>query len=161
MSRILTVLAIIAVALPSAAAARLRTIAPPGDSSVSQYVESVPSDSGNRPTASLGSHPALTPSQSQALDRAGTGGKTLVAVVDATAPAGGGRNARRAGGAHPGLAPGAISGQGVRSPVSSVLAAAAGDGGGMGFLLPAVMAAVAAGVLSLVFMRRHRTPPPS
>ena len=158
---------IVALALPSVATARLRTIAPPGDSAVSQYVESVPTDGGQRPTSSLGSQPgALSPSQRATLDHAGANGKTLAAVVNATSPATGsghsGSGAAAAGnGAGSGFLPGAISGRGARSPVSSVLAAATGGGGGMGILLPVLLTAVALSVLCVVLLRRRRIPPPS
>ena len=168
MARLTTTLALIVLLLPAAASARLRTIAPPGDSAVSQYVESVPTAKGKSPTSSLGDQPgALTPSQSQALDRAGPDGRTLAAVVDATSPPASGAHrsgsheASSGSGAGGTFPSGAISGKGARSPVSSVLAAATGSGGGMGLLLPVLMAAAALGVAVLALLRRRRTPPPS
>jgi hypothetical protein len=169
MARILTAVLISSLAVPTAASAALRTIAPPGDSAVSQYVESVPTANGQRPTVSLGDQASpLTPSQRQTLDRGGVNGRTLAAVVDATSPGATGSQPGR--GAHAvsgngvrgsvsaGLPPDAVSGKGVRSPVSSMLAAAVGSGGGMGILLPALMLAVVLGVVAGIVLRRRRTP---
>src|SRR5437764_366963 len=42
-----------ALAFPAAAAARGHTIAPPGDSGVQQYVETIPTAHGGKPTSGL------------------------------------------------------------------------------------------------------------
>jgi hypothetical protein len=88
MTRILIALATLALVLPAFAAARRTvTIAPPGDSAVSQYVEVVPGDTGaSPPRAGGGQGGAITPGQRAQLDLLGANGRTLAAVVDATAP---------------------------------------------------------------------------
>jgi hypothetical protein len=85
-------LALLAAALPATAAARL-TVAPPGDSAISQYAEVVPTGAGASPPRAggqgggAGGHGGvLTASQSRRLNALGPDGRTLAAVVDATAP---------------------------------------------------------------------------
>jgi len=161
-SRTITIVAIMALALPAAASAGIRTIAPPGESAVSEYVESVPTAKGQSPTSSLGSQAgALTPSQTAALDRSGAEGRTLAAVVDATSPspvAAPARTAGRGNAAAGGRAQSLPPGDGSRSPVDSVASAALGGGGGMGLLLPALMLAAVL-VTAVGLFRRRRTPP--
>lgn len=163
-ARILTTLAIVLVALPAAATAHLRTIAPPGNPAVSQYLETVPTDKGQSPTSSTGQQGgALTPSQRQSLGRAGGDGRTLVAVVQATSPppaaAGRGQGGDRVAtgpGAAGDLPSAALSGQGARTPAASILAAAGGSGG-MGILLPALMTAVVLGLIARIAIQWRRS----
>jgi hypothetical protein len=88
LTRISIALATLALGLPALAAAKGPiTIAPPGDSAVSQYVEVVPGDTGASPTRVGGGQAgAITSGQRAQLDRLGANGRTLAAVVDATAP---------------------------------------------------------------------------
>lgn len=115
MRRFALALALIAVlVLPASAAARggTRTIAPPGNSGVSQYVETIPTAHGGRPTSSVhkgGSGSAhsqggggsgtsggggsagggtISSSTQRALDSQGAAGRAAAAFIQATAPSG-------------------------------------------------------------------------
>jgi hypothetical protein len=160
-ARVLTALAFVALALPASAAARFRTIAPPGNPAISQYLETVPTDKGQSPTSSGGQQGgALTAQQRAALESRGANGTTLVAVVDASSPPPAashrGRGAsRHAGG---GIASAALSDRGTGSPATSVLAAADGSGG-MGIFLPGLMVVVVVGVTASVAVRWRRSRP--
>jgi hypothetical protein len=136
--------------LPVSVHATLRTIAPPGNSAVTQYLETVPTDQGQSPPSTPGSPQGqnqgdgtLSASQTHQLDSLGSHGRTLVAVVNATSPApahpaerrggnGPGQGAphptarhRGSAGVDPGLEP-----RGSGSPFSSLVSAAIGHGGG-------------------------------
>jgi hypothetical protein len=181
-SRVLPVV-LVALALPSTALAKpTRTVAPPGDSGLSQYLEVVPTAQGPSPPGvggpgSGGHAGALTTSQQRQLNALGPSGRTLVGVVEATAPQSLGvpvasRAATRSAGsvgvkgsAKPGEA--AAGGESVpaaglpsvsgSSPVSLVLGTAIGRGGGVGLWLPAFILASLAAVTTLAVVRRRRT----
>jgi hypothetical protein len=180
-------LSLLALALPATASATHRvTVAPPGDSGISQYLEVVPTAQGATPPgpgggagggAGGGQGGALTASQRRRLSALGPDGRTLAAVVDATAPQSlgvpvpsraatrsaisGGRTGALGTG---GPASGAQSGGGTNlraapasSPASLVFDAAAGSGSGGGSVwLPAFMLASLIG-FTLVAVRRRRT----
>ena len=160
MTRILMALATLALVSPALAAAKgVVTIAPPGDSAVSQYVEVVPGDTGaSPPQAGGGQGGPITSGQRGQLDRLGASGRTLAAVVAATAPepiaaadgsawaaasdrrgrtATSGVAGRRGAGPGAGVSPGAltgtdtsrvVSGAGAPSAPALILDAAAGGG---------------------------------
>ena len=175
----IVLLALLAIAAPATAVAKTKTVAPPGDSGLNQYLEVVPTAQGPTPPGGGGpgggGRSALTATQQRQLNALGPGGRTLAAVVEATAPQSlGVPEANRAaspsagaaggaGGAGPGVvdAPAAklpsVSGS---SPASLILGAAVGrGGGGIGLWLPAFMLASLAGVMALVVVRRRRTTP--
>ena len=84
--------ALAALVLPAGALAKRTTVAPPGNSGISQYLEVVPTAAGPSPP-SVGGGPVgggqggvLTDLQRHRLDGSGPNGRTLVTVVDATAP---------------------------------------------------------------------------
>ena len=136
---------------PAAALAETaQTNAPPGNSAIDEYLETVPGATGNRrpSTGAASTTSALTAAQRARLERLGPDGKTLAAAVDATAPP-------RAT-LHPSTAePSAVRG---RSPLAEVLDAATGSsaaGGGMGAALPAILLASLLGVIALVVLRRR------
>src|SRR5436190_15498987 len=82
----LVALLLVALPLPSAVA---RTNAPPGNSAIDEYLETVPSATGNqrpRQPGSKGGPSVLTPTQRAQLEKLGPGGKALVAAIEATAP---------------------------------------------------------------------------
>src|SRR3974390_1127292 len=87
LTRILPIV-LLCLGLPATAAARLRTIAPPGDSGISQYAEGIPTGAGAAPPrggggGGLGGQGgALTASQRGYLNALGPDGRTLAAVVD-------------------------------------------------------------------------------
>jgi hypothetical protein len=167
LTRTLTLLVGLALVLPLAAGARSRgTLAPPGNSAVSQYVEVVPNDAGaSPPRVGGGTGGPLTQAQRGALAGLGAGGRTLAAVVDTTSPPplrgatrrpAARRSARKAaiGAAETSRL---LSAAGARSPASSVLAAAVGGGGGLGVLLPAIMLASAIGLAARAIWQRRRS----
>ena len=176
MRRIAIALAV-ALAVPSLAQARVHKIAPPGNSGVGQYVETVPTADGGQPTNTV--HPggvgvaggrggtgggpgstgggAIAASTQRALAKQGPTGDATAALAAATAP----RRARPAahsGGARRESSTPTSGGQGS-SPSTSVLKALSGStsGGGLGPLLPIALigSVLAAAVLTLV--RRRRT----
>ena len=149
MNRILMALLVLALAFPSVTQAQ-QTNAPPGNSAIDEYLETVPGASGTkrpRPPSEAGGG-VLTPAQRTQLERQGADGKALADAVDATAPA-----------AAPGPAKDetrAADGE-ARSPASGVLDAVTGnDGdGGMGFVLPAILIAALLGAITLTLLRRR------
>jgi len=151
---------LLALAIPASALARapIRTIAPPGVSGVSQYVEDIPTAKGNRPSASVilggGKGPgsssgssALSPSTQRALDRQGSAGRQAAALVDATAPSATSHSSNEAG-----ILDGASTG-----PTTAVLKAMTGSAahGGLGVLMPVLMVLIVAGTGVLALRRRH------
>jgi hypothetical protein len=161
----------VALAAPSAAAAAsqppVTTIAPPGNSAIDEYKETVPGPGGDQsePPGGTGHHGALTPDQQRALNKLGPDGRALASVVDATAPRSAhSSRAPSSTGSGLGSAPataataGAV---GARSTVSATLAAAVGHdgGGGMGLLLPLLLAAGLLGVIVRGAARRWRRTP--
>jgi len=162
-----------ALAPPAAAANPPRVLAPPGNSAISQYLEVVPTGTGAsapRPPGTSGG--ILTTHQRSQLDRYGAPGQALAALVDATAPPpvsvssaararfrsavdaartpiGASMLAPRASGSSP------LDGRSAASPVSLILdAALGGGGGGLGFVLPAFILATAVGVGAGLIRRR-------
>jgi hypothetical protein len=179
LTRILPI-SLLCLGLPATATARLRTVAPPGDSGISQYAEVVPTAAGATPPrggggALGGQGGALTAIQRGDLNALGPDGRTLAAVVDATAPqalgvpvasraetrsATGVGRAGGSGGESEGSSgsPDASSlpSSPTSSPVSIVLGAAAGQGsGGLGIWLPGFMLVSALGVGVLAVRRRR------
>ena len=187
LTRILPI-ALLCLGVPATAAARLRTVAPPGDSGISQYAEVVPTAAGATPPrgggggAVGGKGSALTASQRGHLNALGPDGRALAAVVYATAPqalgvpvpsraatrsaTGVGRAGGSGGGStgSPGAsgspaASAALPSSSRSSPVSMLLGAAAGDGGGgLGIWLPGFMLVSALGVGVLAVRRRRAAP---
>jgi hypothetical protein len=151
MTRLLSALVALALALvgmPPAATAQ--TNAPPGNSAIDEYLETVPSATGNQRPRTPGSDGSdgtvLTAAQRNRLENLGPDGKTLVDAVDATSPPPASKSAR---GIHLESAEG-------RSPINAVLDAATGQhGGGMGFMLPVILVASLLGVIALIALRRR------
>jgi hypothetical protein len=147
-----------------AMASASRTVAPPGNSSVSQYVETVPTAKGNRPTstiapgggggggsssggsASSGSGgSSVSAKTAKALSKAGKAGQRALALARATAPGA--------------VAPAAKGNSGGSSALSTLVRAATGSSssGGMGSLLPAILIVVALCGAALAFRNRRTT----
>jgi hypothetical protein len=177
MRRIVVVLAL-ALAAPSLAQARVQKIAPPGNSGVNQYLETVPTADGGQPTSTV--HPvgagvrgpggpggtsghsgssgggAITSSTQRALAKQGPTGVAAAALAEATAPHSPRSPAhRREAGTNSSFSP--ASTYDGSSPQTSVLKTLTGDtsGGGLGPLLPIVLigSVLAAAVLTLVRRR--------
>lgn len=142
--------ALVLMAVPASAMAQEpSTNAPPGNSAIDEYLETVPGATGNQRPRTAGGGPtagALTPARRARLERLGPDGRALVGVVDATSPA---RTSTRK---RP--TPAAAHG---RSPLGQVVAAAGGhDGGaGMGVVLPAILLASLLAIVALVVARRR------
>jgi hypothetical protein len=160
--------------VPAGAGAAVRTIAPPGNSGVSQYQEDVPTAKGNRPSntitpgttngpgpssgsgsssgaGSSSSGGSLSSSTLRALDRQGSAGRGAAALAQATAPGQGGAS-RPTGIGRDSQEPGS-------SPASSLVKALTGssNGGGLGALLPIILAVTLVAATALALLRRRRT----
>jgi len=150
---------LVSLALPASALATSpgSSIAPPGNSGVSQYREDVPTAKGNRPSSAFvpggtsGSGPssgALSSSTVRALDKQGSAGRKAAALAEATAPsiAGPSKNS------------GSASQDPGSSPVTSVVKALTGSSssGGLGPLLPIILIGSLLGVTALAVLRRRR-----
>jgi hypothetical protein len=152
---------LVSLVLPASALAAkpTHTIAPPGNSGVSQYQEDVPTVTGNRPSNTIApgggtqgsgaSGGALGPSTLRALDKQGSVGRKAAALAAATAP-----NLSRP------APPRRIESTGNpgASPVASVVKALTGssNAGGLGLLLPIILIASLLGAAALALLRRRR-----
>jgi hypothetical protein len=150
--RPLLIAAVLVVALPASASAKLRPYIPPGNSGANEYVESVPTAGGDNSTRNVISSgdqgSALAPATQRALKRAGADGRAAAAIANATAPrsrhqhrgvqvgAGGGGGTAGGGG-------GAGSSASGASAVGGVLRSLVGlqGPGGLGGVLPAILIA--------------------
>jgi hypothetical protein len=169
--------AAIAVITPARAAAPgARTIAPPGNSAVAQYLESIPGANGARPTNTIRPGGRRNPNTvGSATERAfageGVDGLSAVALARATAPAAAGTGLRPTARAHsrqehaPLLPAGAIaadppsgSGRDGGSAAGAVTKALSGSstGDGLGPLLPAVLIVTTIGGAAFGLRRRRR-----
>lgn len=163
---LVSLVVLLSVVAPAAALAAPHTNAPPGNSAIDEYLETVPDASGNARPRPPGPHAgaALSPAQRAALRAKGAEGEALARVVDATtppppsAPAHAGPST---GGSSSASAPperraprGTSAG---RSPVAATLAAATGsdDGSSLGVLLPAILVVSLIGTLA-AFGRSRR-----
>jgi hypothetical protein len=171
-------IAVVAVALPAAASARgcTHSIAPPGNSGVNQYVETVPTAGGGCPTSTIhsgGTHGgAVSPGTTHALSSLGANGRGAAAFADATGTVRARTSQVRASQKHKGSSShsqttlggpsggsggsGGNSGSGG-SPASAVIKtlSGSGGGGGLGVLLPIILAAVAVAAAGLAVTRRR------
>lgn len=171
-----TFLVVLVLAVPAAAEAKCgtKTLAPPGNSAVNQYVETVPTAKGGCPTSTIpraGTHGsgAISPGTSHALSALGSNGRGAAAFADATgtaktdaAKARTSRGHRRS--SHGQAAPGGSSGGNGGnnsgnggSPASAVIKtlSGSGGGGGLGVLLPIILAALAIGAAGIAVTRRR------
>lgn len=153
----LLVLAVLSAAAPTAAAQQ--TNAPPGNSGLDQYLESVPSDSGATPSRGVaGSKPGKVPGAvTRTLRDRGASGAELQRLIARTVPQPRGTETRRAvkdvSRGHAGTA---SAGGG---PVRATIAAATGSGGGAGLWLRLLVAALLVGAAGAVVLRRVRSRP--
>jgi hypothetical protein len=139
-------------------------LAPPGNSEVNQYTETLPGAEGNHPTSgSNGSpigrvpsqqenHSALPAGAAQRLKDSGPDGRALENFIEATAPretADSGKSPKRSPAQ-------ADSNSGFGTVVDAVTGS---EDGGLGFGLPLILGAVAgAGVAYVLLRRRARLP---
>jgi uncharacterized cupredoxin-like copper-binding protein len=159
MRRLLATLVVIALAGSAPALAQSpKTHAPPGNSAIDEYLESVPSAGGNTPTGNVikAKPRPLAGAAGRALRTAGKDGRRLEQIVTATAP----KKALNAA-EHPAATPPAPATGGDtkgRSPLSSVADAVltgSGGGTGMGAAFPVLLIVLAAGTLVLGLRRRR------
>lgn len=148
MTRAMT-LVVLALALPALAHAQApQTTAPPGNSAIDEYVETVPGATGNtRPGPSQdGGAGVLSALERARLERLGPDGRALADAVEATA----GTPAKTA------PKPDLLERPG-RSPGRELLDVVTGDdgGGGMGLVLPAILIAALLAAITLVLLRRR------
>jgi hypothetical protein len=148
--------------LYGAPAYALTRVAPPGNSGATQYQENVPSATGgvpvtNLPAAGGTSHPLPHGVVTQ-LDRAGAAGRAAAQLADRTAPPVVRHRSTTPGGESSGGS--SVPAVAPQSPsVGSQIAGAVigGSGGGLGLLLPVVLAGSLALAVAVVLVRRKRT----
>jgi hypothetical protein len=163
MIRILIALVALALALASPAMAQSpKTNAPPGNSAIDEYLETIPGAGGDsHPGSQGGDGGQHTDAAQQKLARMGPDGRALARLVAATAPARAGTDRTHRGSDQSGPSDRSValslSGARAGSPVGAALAAAVGrdDGGGLGLLLPAILLGSLAGVIMAVVLRRR------
>lgn len=166
-NRILNTLASLAAALLllAAPASARRVIAPPGNSGVGQYVEVVPGAGGSTPVGGHSSNgPVLTPAQRRQLEAAGGSGKALASFVQRTGVARSkastsGSSARGSTGSRSSkAAQGSAGGSSSHSLPAAVQDSAtrSAAGGGLGWGLPAGLAAIALAAVGFAIARRRR-----
>lgn len=166
--RALVVVAVLSLAVPAGAAAKVHPYIPPGNSGANQYVESIPTAGGSDSTRSVTQSPAtgsaLAPATQSALRRAGPAGRATAEIANATAPArlrhrrdvsptgpGGGASGPGSFGAG-----GASGSTAAGSPAGAVLKSLFGLQG-QGGAVPAILV-TAALVLGASRLWRRRTP---
>lgn len=158
------------IALTLVPAARADTIAPPGNSAVQEYLETVPIAGGGKIAegAPEGRH-ALSKADRARLQVAGRDGQAVAQLAEATAPSASqlradrgstsGRSGRHAGAdgskASSTATPAASSNDGTT--VAAVAAKALSGDGGIGPLLPAILIAVALLAAGVALLRRRST----
>jgi hypothetical protein len=139
---------------------------PAGNSESEQYSETVPGACGNQTPGGGGSSNSVPPSTLRQLQALGADGQAAAALAQQTAPSGkvparerggtdnGADNGNREGPAAQG---GTGGGGGLGSVVDGLTRALGGDSddGGMGILLPLVLAAVAAAGIGFAILRRR------
>ena len=168
------VCALLLLALPGGASAKSgchhRTVSPHGNSEADQYSETIPGACGSHPPnpgnpagSSNGTVPPQTLRQLRSL---GPAGRNAAALAQANAPAGarGQGNAltdRRPGSPGAASANGAGEGGDALSGVGRALGGSSGGDGGMGFVLPLVLAGTLVTGAAYWLMRRRRAGPAS
>lgn len=114
------------------ALAQQQTLAPPGASGVDEYLETIPTAEGNRPSGGSAPGHSLSAPQRRALAKLGPDGARAAAVADLT----GSPLPARSHGERPPQVPAAHA----DSPfLGTVVRALGGGGGGVGGVLPAVL----------------------
>lgn len=153
--RVLILLTIASLALPGGALAQT-SIAPPGNSGIDQYRETVPDAAGGEIPRRPGSHggTVLSPGERRALNRLGRDGRALASVIEQTAPAQQFGPDRRAGRDRGPALPETAGDSPVRKAAGTTLGADDGDGLGVG--LPLILGGTLGATLLLVFLRRRR-----
>ncbi|HEX2015479.1 MAG TPA: hypothetical protein VGN69_02210 [Solirubrobacteraceae bacterium] len=130
------------------------THAPPGNSGISEYLETVPDASGGRPAATASSRRSTLPARSQTrLAKLGTDGRAVALLAADPASVAAAPPAQRS----PGTRSGTASSSGVSVP-SLLGRALSTSEGGVGIALPLILAfSAAAAVVAVARRRRSRT----
>jgi len=157
MRRTLVALLALALLVPAVAAGQgSKTNAPPGNSAIDEYLETVPGASGNgvvRPPAAGGG--TLTAAERGRLEQLGTDGRTLARIVESTSPPPASGTTSPAPKNHrPAAGVVRLPDPKGHAPLGAVLGVAEGDGG-MGLLLPAILLASLLAIIGLVLLRRR------
>jgi hypothetical protein len=158
-------LALLSLAPAVSAAGAATTTAPPGQSAIDEYLETVPGDSGNtsaldrkpgatQPGAGEKAASALPVKVRKELKRSGADGKAAAALATAFAP----DDARPVAGDDSSAVPhaGAAGSQSSGGVLPAITSAATGtDGGGSSALFPALLIAILFGGLTVGVLRRR------
>jgi hypothetical protein len=154
--------------VPGAASAKhcgTHTRNPAGNSESEQYGETVPGACGNKvPGGGAGSPGTASPATQHELQSLGPAGRATATLAQATSPGGKAlQRAVRSSGGESGGSAAVPAGKGEGTSLGSLLAALSraltGDSsGGVGILLPLVLAAVAAGGIAIALRRRRAGP---
>jgi MYXO-CTERM domain-containing protein len=142
------------------------SIAPPGNSAVDQYFESVPAAGGNQPPAAGATVTprhvgGLSPGTRHVLAASGPDGAAAAALASSGAPAASASGSGGAGGSASGSS-GQTPGVVATPPAIAQLprTTTAGGGSGISPVLPIVLGAVALAALAVALVRRRRRSPP-
>ena len=147
---------LLALVLAAPAAAQRGTLAPPGNSGVDEYKETIPTSRGNRPTDSLpggggGGGGGLNQGAQRSLDRLGADGQAVADLAKRTAPP------KATPGERGAVAGAEASNEG--SPFGAVFKRVFGvgdDGSGTGALLPLTLLAGLVALSAIALLRRRR-----
>ena len=161
----IAVLACLFVVGAPAPAGAQRQVAPPGNSAVDEYLETVPGADGNHPVKP-GQGGGLPKAARRQLEALGADGKAAAAVANATGPAKAPRSGRggsdsagdnAAAPSAAGSVEGADSAGGGSGTTAAVARAIGGSGGmGMGVVLPALLILSLVAALATVVARHRR-----
>ena len=168
MTRLLVFLVVLGATFvgPWLSVAPAQVVAPPGNSGVDEYLEVVPEAGGDRPAnvparagAPLTPAQVLDPQTSQALRKLGADGRAVAEVVTNSAPSDAAAVRKHAKAKNEALA-GAEHGRKLlagdgRGRVETMTAVLSGNGGGMGFAFPLILAATLAATLAAAVWRRR------
>jgi hypothetical protein len=147
----------------SPAALAQDTNAPPGNSGVDQYLETVPEAGGNRPAGERKGETRLPARTREQLKAAGADGEAIANLVGSTGPSRSERSERESkGGDQTGggtsSSPSVADSPRARNAPGSIAAPTLGGSGtgGMGLLLPVLLALSALGAVLLGLRRRRQ-----
>jgi len=145
---VLVLLAVLSLAAPAAAQ---QVNAPPGNSGVDEYLETVPGAGGNRPSTSDTDRSPLSPGARAELERQGPDGRAAAELAEREGSAAGTRDKPPVPAVA--LPRGNAGGEGG---VATLGRAVTGSSEGMGLWLPTLLALSALGALAAVMSRRSR-----
>jgi hypothetical protein len=167
--RILPLIAAVFLALfvAAPALAQDKTVAPPGNSGVGEYLEIVPGAGGNTPASGGGGTSGPSTSQSPGaalgsktasqLERLGADGKQAAALAAAGAPTDRATARKRDKGSVLGTEADkgkSIASAGGGGRVGTIATALSGEGGGMGLLFPLLLGGALVAAVALLAARR-------